>query len=1104
MLLFLHLIINYANGNDNFRFYKAKINDELPQNTIDRFFQDSKGFIWLSTYDGLCRYDGNKIKTFYARENDNRTINNNAIYSIAEGCDNKLYFASGGGGLNVYNQDTELFEYYYSDSTRNSIVDNAVYGLVSASDSTIWIATYNGVSRFFPLTNCFISYPVNDSNMNGYPDATALCVHEDFKKNIWIGTYEEGILKYDKKTDSFIQFKNNAYRGDIFESNIINQITSYNDTTLILATKTGAYYFNTITGNFIAINKYTKEIKVVLVDFQENVWMVSGEDGIFVKDFSGKEIHLMHNEMNPYSLPDNKASSIYQDRDGLIWIGTVSKGLINYFPVTQQFKHFYKNNNSNSLIGNEIYGLAEDHHKNLWITTTYGVSILDRKTGKFKNIVEDGTNKSISSNLVWDAKYDTDGYMWLALSNGVNRYDFKTGLFKHYKRKVGDTNSIANKHVFCIEKDKNGYIWVGTSHGLSKYNEQTDTWKSYYSNENDTNSLSNNIIWNVFSDSKGNLWIGTNKGLNQFNFSADNFIRLNITDSVQDLLASSEINSFLEDKEGLIWISTYRGILRFDPITKQLEQFNVDNGLPNDMIYGIQEHNDHLWFTSNKGLTKFNKHTYEILNFDVKDGIQGDEFNMPSIKLHDGLLAFGGMNGLTVFNPDEVSAPEKDISIYFTSLMLNGEPVLPLQERFGEIPLKHSILKADTIELSYQEKLISLDFTALLYFQNNKINYRYRVLPKTKKWIELNGTNNVTFTNLPPGKYTLEIQSTNEQKQWLNNTKSLVILIHPPFYKRVWFYILIALLIVLYIRGKIKRYKNANDRLERAVLDRTEEISAQKKELENQRDRIAKQKTKIERFADELELKVEKKTIQYKEAKERAEESDRLKSAFLANMSHEIRTPMNAIIGFSDLLANIDVSEIERKNYANFIRNNGDALLNLLNDILDASIIESGKLLLVNKEFELIDALDNLHMSFLYSQLLKDKPNVKLDIEPCKYTGAKLNTDLFRLNQVLNNLVGNALKYTNTGSVSISVVVEDSIAIFAVRDTGVGIKDEELSRIFDRFHKDEEGDKKTYRGGGLGLPISKSLVELMGGKIWVESEINVGSAFFFSIPGVIK
>ncbi len=1104
LLILLFTLTNSLIGNDNFRFYTINVNADLPQATILNIFQDSKCFIWFCTYDGLCRYDGKKLNIYSTNENDSKSLSNSTVNDIVEGFDNKLYFATRGGGLNVYDRNTELFEYYYSDSSETSIVDNLVYGLLCASDSTIWMATYGGVSRFLPETKTFRSYHSTVEWKHGYPDASSFCVHEDSDNTIWIGAYQEGILQYSEETDSFEQYLNDVIGTYDSESNTISQIENYNDTTLVLATKAGVYFFNTITKKFSWVVKNTSVFGSILVDSDKNIWMFPAESDAIIRKQTGEIIMLEHDEKNPYSISRN-INVAYEDKSGLIWIGTVSHGMQIFNPATQQFKNIFKNNSANSIVGNAIYGLAEDEEDNLWIGTINGISIYNKTSENFKNLVEDGTTKTPNSNLIWHLLYDTDGYMWMATSNGVNRYSFETGLFEYHKPKINDSTSIADTEVFCIEKDKNGDIWAGTYNGLSRYNLKTKTWKSYYSRKNDTNTLSNSIIWHILADSKGDLWIATNRGLNQYNFSSDKFIRHSVSDTIGDLLANTDINLIYEDQENtdILWLSTQNGLVRYDRNKINLKIFNKEDGLPNNTVYGIEETSGYLWFTTNLGLSRFNKNTFEIVNFDKKDGIQGNEFNLPSLKLSDGRFAFGGMNGLTIFYPDSINIPTSEIKIYFTNIMLNGKPLLPMQERYGRVCLKQSILSADTIELSYKEKLISLNFTALLYFQNEKINYRYRVLPKANNWIELKGINNVTFTNLPPGKYTLEIQSTNEQNKWLNNTKSLLIIIHPPFYKQVWFYILVALIALYFIRHRIQRFKTANNKLELAVQERTEKISAQKEELEIQRDRIAEHKAKIEHFAEELEIKVELKTKQYKEAKEKAEESDRLKSAFLANMSHEIRTPMNAIIGFSDLLASIDVSDEERKNYANYIKNNGDALLNLLNDILDASIIEAGKLQLVNKEFGIIDVLENTHMSFIHSELLKNKLNVVLDIQPCKYASVKLNTDLFRLCQVLNNLVGNALKYTNSGSVSVIVIVEDSKAIFEVKDTGVGIKRSELSRIFERFHKDENGGKTPYRGGGLGLPISKSLVELMGGEIWVESELNVGSTFYFSIPRVI-
>jgi signal transduction histidine kinase/ligand-binding sensor domain-containing protein len=1104
--IFFALSLNVAvAGGGNYRFQHLDIDDGLPQSSVICTFQDSKGFIWFGTYDGLCRYDGKELKIFAPIENDPYTVNYGTIYNIAEGLDGKLYIATAGGGLNIYNPEKEIFTYLVVDSTENSIVGNLIYDVLQASDSSIWIASYDGVSRYIPQTGKIKSYNYGEDRENGYPKHSALCLHEDSDKNIWIGTYEGGLCKYSKDVDGFEIFKNPINKTNSYNENIISQIASYTKDTLILVTDGGLFKFSIREFTFTEFGYGDTKISSIVVDDEKNIWMATYESGIIVHNIYGEVQSITHQVENKYSLPSNKLYSIFIDRNKTVWVGHSDKGLSFFNMLQTPFIHYYHTSN-NSLIGNEVFGLEEDDDNNIWIATTDGLSIFNRQEKFFKNFRADGTNKSISDNRLWDLLMDKDGFMWLASPEGINVYDFESETFGVIKNNPNDSTSLPNNEVFCLEQDKDGNIWAGTYQGLAKYSKITKTWKQYKLNSDST--APNKLVWHIYSDSKGNIWFGTDNGLHTYNFNTDS-VYLFEPDLMNDnVLSKLEINYIQEDKEGRLWFGTQFGIIIYNADTKELLRLGIEQGLPNAVIYSILEDGDDMWFTSNKGLTRMNKNTYQISNFNAYDGLQSNEFNTAALKTKSGLLVFGGINGINIFNPNEIFVESMEPDIFFTKLSLNGQEVHPLEERFGKIPLAQSIISINEIKLSYQEKLIELDFTALEYNHSKKIQYRYRFFPNTRNWIDLNNNGKVTFTNLPPGKYTLEIQSTNSEQLWIENTKQIAIHIYPPFYKQIWFYMLEGLIIVMlilwYIRRRVQRIRRINFRLERTVRERTEEIQAQKEELQAQRDRIAIQKSKIQKSAENLEYQVLQRTQELFVAKEKAEESDRLKSAFLANMSHEIRTPMNAIIGFSDLLASTNLNAKDQEEYINLIRSNSSSLLTLLNDILDISIIESGKIQLLEKEISIKKLMESTYEWFLHHPYLKEKPKVRLKLADSQTIRLFVKADSLRLKQVFNNLVSNAIKYTSHGIITLTAYKQDDNVVIRVTDTGIGIGQENLEVIFNRFHRIDDNDTNPFRGGGLGLAISKSLVELMGGKIWVKSKPGMGSTFYLSLPGAYE
>ncbi len=1095
------LIYTYAFDLD-YRFHHLDLENGLPQSSVLSVFEDSRGFIWLGTYDGLCRFDGKQLKVFLPKENDNYTIDAGSIYKIQEGFDHKIYIASA-GGLNVYDPYTEFFKYYITDSTPSSIAGNIIYDILVSSDSSVWIATYDGVSHYFPKNQTFKTYPFGEKREHGYPEYTAVSLYEDDNKNIWIGTYGGGLCLFDKKDESFTLFENKLNSDNLYNDNVINQIQPGNENNIILVTEGETFRFNLKNRTYYKAFHKNIIASSVTLDTNKNIWVATRNNGLYVIDQSGIIQHITHISDNNLSLPSNNLNLVYCDNKSNMWVGLINKG-VAFININQEhFYNYFKKNNSNSLIGNEVFGLAEDNTGNIWAGTVNGLSIFNPVTNNFKNLSA-GQNNSISDNSIWDILYDRDGYMWLGTSKGVDRYSFKTGKFKHFEHNSQDSNSLPSNEIYFQERDSQGNIWIGSYQGLARYSKKNGKWTSYNSTKN--RAFANKIIWAIYSDSQNRLWIGTDMGLYKYEPQKDRFSIFGTVNDSNRYLSQAEIGYIIEDSENNLWLSTQMGLVKYNPETNRMKRFTIEDGLPSNVIYGIIEKGNYIWFTSNKGLTKMNKYTYSLANFDSNDGLQSNEFNKATLKLKNGYFMFGGINGITMFNPDEIMDEPVEPDLYFTSLSLNGELVHPNDKRFGLTPLTESVVFANRIDLSYNEKLVVIDFAALEYPLNKKIKYRYRILPNSKNWISLNDKNSVTFTNFPPGKYKLEIQCTTSEQVWLNKTKSLLIVVHPPFYMQKWFYlieVLIAfLLIFLYVRRRMARIEKTNHRLEQIVRERTEEISAQKEELEIQRDRISEQKTKIEKFAEDLENKVMLRTEELLVAKENAEESDRLKSAFLANMSHEIRTPMNAIIGFSDLLSSPGLSDDEKKAYIDLIRTNSDTLLNLLNDIIDISLIESGKIFISPKEVSVTKLLTKIYDEYKHKKILLDKPRINFTLDISSVVDYAIYIDSFRFRQIVGNLVSNAIKYTSDGKVEISAYNSNNNLLITVKDTGIGIHPEHHDKIFDRFHKIDDSDTNPYRGSGLGLAISKNLVELMGGKIWLESEPFVGSTFYLSFPGI--
>jgi len=460
---------------------------------------------------------------------------------------------------------------------------------------------------------------------------------------------------------------------------------------------------------------------------------------------------------------------------------------------------------------------------------------------------------------------------------------------------------------------------------------------------------------------------------------------------------------------------------------------------------------------------------------------------------------------VTGFDPEKIHLSTFCPPVYLTGISLFGEDVNPDNpEVFKRTIFIRSLISAKGLMITHDEKMITLKFSALDYTKSQVIKYFYRILPVSDKWISLGNRNFVSFINLNPGDYTLEVRSTNGDGVICDNVKKLSLEVIPPIWKKWWWVsleiVIVLLLLFFIIRYRVLHLKREKDKLEEIVMMRTREIQEQRNIANRQRDEIARQKEELQDFAAELENKVRERTKELEDAKLKAEESDRLKSAFLSNMSHEIRTPMNAIMGFSELLLSNEFDEKERETFARMVKTNGDALLKLLNDIIDISMIESGLMKFNFSDVDICGLVDDIFITIKNSRIFKEKENVRLEKVSKIKEKIFVNTDEDRLRQVITNLLNNALKFTGEGKVELGCEVVEDYVQFYVKDTGIGINEELLGRIFDRFYKIEKAKNVIYGGNGLGLTITKNIVDALDGEIWVESEVGKGTTFWFTIP----
>lgn len=1075
----LIFVINCIAGiiySQTFDFSHLDNSNGLSNNQVECIFKDSRGFMWFGTNQGLNRYDGLNFKIYKHSRNDPSSIPFDRITNIQEDNEGRLWLQISNISYIIYDFKTEIF-------TTN--IDSLVLKLglpnypsiveIDANKNYYFYYKDQGIYKYNIETKTHTVIKQSKEGQTFSPgEITDLKVSNQY---IWV-LYKNGLIeRYNEKTNltdirnTF--FKDNSQNATIQKSLFID---SDNDIWVYpgVADKGSAYY-DTKINKWVFLNK-DSEIALSsnffrCIDQDKNglIWIGTDHGGLNLFDKSQKKITVLRNDIyNSNSISQNSIISIFCDNDGIVWIGTYKKGISYYHPNMFKFKKsplfYHYKEDSDSFDCNSLY---KDDNNNLWIGTN-GRGLI--KYNEDKQSIETFTHNpnnpnSISADIITSLLEDHSKKLWIGtFLGGLNSFDGKN--FTRYLINETDSNSISGKSVYGLAQDQYDNLWIGTlGGGVNKLNKNR-TYFTRYTTLN-TKGLYSDYILSVYTDLNKNIYLSTDRGISVIS-SKDNKITPYFTEQIQqDSLSSITINNIFIDSRKLTWVATDNGINIYNPEKNRFTYITTKEGLPSDEVVSlIEDNNNNIWAGTRKGLAcihcEFTNQnlSFSITYFDVKDGLPSSICNQNAIfKDKNGMIYVGSTNGYINFDPNNIAFNEYIPNPRFTELLIANQSVKPNEKYNGRVIIKQSITDLNEITLNYKETNFTLLFSALNYIHPEKNHYKYMLEGLDTDWIEIkNGIGAASYSNLNSGTYKLIIYAGNNDGLWNETPLIMTIIVKPPFWLTWWaffiYFILFAIALRYFIIYKLNKQKH--------------EFTQAQKIME----------------ADKIH------------------EVDELKFRFFTNISHEFKTPITLILTPLEKLLKEPHTE-EQKTLLVIMRKNALNLLNMVNEILDFRKLDLNKMSLRLSTGDIIPMVKDICQSF--SALATEK-SIRFTFTTY-LKELQMDFDSEKINKVLVNLISNAFKYTEEGHIDVSVGITEEMQKDAkkqlcikVSDTGIGIEDQYLEKIFDRFFRIEQSQKVYQTGAGVGLHLVNEYVKLHNGEISVESTVNKGSTFTVLIP----
>ncbi len=1022
---------------------------------INSIAQDRDGFMWFAGSNGLARYDGYELKLYRHHPDLPEGLNHSYVNRIVNAADGKLWLATR-QGINLYDPTTDSFaSFTHPEQGAFGSSVNDVRDILVDDQGILWIASRGGFLRFNPALNDYQYIALEDEQVE--QKASIWSLVQDSEGIFWLGSDAKGVFRYDPATGAVDNFREREGDPTSIGDNDVREVYLDRQDRVWFGTYNGGLArFDRERNEFVRYpNRHHEKSTTVwdiLQDSQGQFWV---GDGSAINRFdpqTGSFEPHSYVEGVPSSPGNHVVNVVFEDRSGDIWVGFFPAGIDRLNRTASAFKNYrHDPSNANSITDGGVISSLEDEQGNLWIGTGYGLNYWDRESGEFTRITRDeDASNTLSGNTILAIEKQNE-ILWLGVwSGGLNRMNLSTGEIRHYLPEPGNPRSPPGAEPWDLHLDGRGNLWLATEAGVARYNSATDDFTTFQPSSEQLGGDQRLYSRVVYEDRRGNIWAGGLSGLFLLDQETGNFTQYHHDPEDPNSLNANFVISLYEDSRGYLWVGTDGGGLnRFDYESQSFTAYTTEDGLPDDSITSIVEDNrGDLWLSTHKGLSRFEVSADIFHNFNTQHGLGGNLYNRNTgLKTQRGEILFGSSKGFTLFKPVELEPNPYPPEVFLTDIQILNQSLELVPQPEG--PARNPA-QAETLTLNPDQSVVTFVFSALNYRSPEDNHYAYRLLGFESDWNWVGTKRSATYTNLDPGNYTFEVKGSNNDRVWSQAPARLELVVLPPIWQTWWAYSLYGLALLAVIGWLVH----------------------------NQRQKLAQERLVVKRL----------------------QQVDKLKDEFLANTSHELRTPLNGIIGLAESLVDGATGALPQSTKFNLamIVSSGKRLASLVDDILDFAKLRNQSISLDPRPVDLHVVVEVVLT--LTRPLLGNKPVALINEVPTNL--ARIYADEDRLLQILHNLIGNAVKFTERGQIRVTAqeLPGQQEVSFTISDTGIGIAGHEFEHLFDSFRQVRGDTERLYGGTGLGLSITHKLINLHGGRLEVSSKPNEGSSFTVILP----